>query len=231
MFRLRSALFGIGLLASAAGLLRAEESRVLCLTDNIHARMVAQPLARELGKDVKVEIPRNGPNDSGTAIAELDTLLGETKWDVIYFNYGIGELFYKDPATQEIRAMSKNAGGVRVATPEQYGKNLDELVKRLKATGAKLLWGTTTPLVNVHSFPSYQGNLFDADSEVEYNSIAAAVMKRHGVPVVDVHAHVMAQFGPDEKHPGFASYDKTLNQKDKSPVHEPVVRAIRSSLK
>ena len=30
--------------------------------------------------------------------------------------------------------------------PEQYEKNLRELVKRLKATGAKLVWASTTPI-------------------------------------------------------------------------------------
>ncbi len=37
--------------------------------------------------------------------------------------------------------------GVRVSTPAQYEKNLDAIVRRLNASNAKLIWGSTTPLV------------------------------------------------------------------------------------
>ena len=36
----------------------------------------------------------------------------------------------------------------------------------------------------------------------------------------DIHAHILAQFGPDEKHPGYEGYDKALQKK--SPLHKPV---------
>jgi hypothetical protein len=47
------------------------------------------------------------------------------KWDLIYFNFGLGDLFYKDPRTREIRIMSKNAGGIGVTLPKQYEENLE----------------------------------------------------------------------------------------------------------
>jgi hypothetical protein len=58
-------------------------------------------------------------SDSGTALAQIDALIGKAQWDIIYFNFGIGDLFYKDPSTREIRIMSKHGGGVRVSTPAQ----------------------------------------------------------------------------------------------------------------
>lgn len=169
-------------------------------------------------------------NDTAAALEKSDSLLGETQWDIIYFNFGIGDLFYKDPATREIRIMCKHNGGVRVSTPTQYEKQLDALVERLKATKAKLIWGTTTPMVNVHFFSSYQGNILDANGEVEYNAIAARVMEKHKVPVVDLHGHVMAQFKPGDKHPPYTGYAGEMTKRGQ-PLHTPLVKSISSLAK
>ncbi len=200
--------------------------QVLFLGDSIHQTIV-QAAAKELGGKMLIHYPPSGSaNDSGTALAQIDTLLGKTPWDIIYFNFGIGELFYKDPATREIRIMSKDGGGVRVSTPAQYEKQLDALVQRLKTTRAKLIWGNTTPMVNVHFFNSYQGNIFDAGAEKEYNAIAARVMARHKVPVLDLHGHVMAQFKPDEKHPPYTKYADEMEKRGQS-LHARLVQALR----
>ena len=199
--------------------------KVLFLGDQVHGAIV-QAAAKELGGKVSIHYPQSGSvNDSGTALARIDSLLGATPWDMIYFNFGIGDLFYKDPSTRELRIMSKDGGGVRVSTPEQYEKKLDALVLRLKTTKAKLVWGNTTPMINVHFFNSYQGNLFDANAEQDYNAIAARVMAKHKVPVVDLHGHVMAQFKPDEKHPPYTQYAKEMVKRGK-PLHAPLVRSL-----
>lgn len=194
--------------------------QVLFLGDQVHGAIV-QAAAKELGGKVSIHFPPVGSaNDSGTALAKIDSLLGETKWDIIYFNLGIGDLFYKDPATREIRIMTKDAGGVRVSTPEQYEKNLDALVQRLKTTNAKLIWGSTTPMAKAN-------NLFDANSEMEYNIIAARVMAKHKVPVLDLHAHIMSQFKPGEKHPPHTQYAQEMARRG-HPLHAPLVRALQS---
>lgn len=224
--RLHQLLIPVCLLLSPAA--PAEERitpQVLFLGDQVHGAIV-QAAAKELGDQVRVHFPQGGGvNDSGSALAQIDPLLGDKPWDIIYFNFGIGELFYKDPSTREIRIMCKHGGGVRVSTPEQYEKQLDALVQRLKTTGAKLVWGNTTPMVTVHFFPSYQGNLFDENAEQEYNAIAANVMAKHKVPVVDLHGHVMAQFKPDEKHPPYPQYAKEMEKRG-APLHAPLVRAL-----
>jgi hypothetical protein len=202
--------------------------QVLFLGDQVH-RAIVQAAAKELGDQVRINYPQGGGvNDSGTALAQIDQLLGETKWDIIYFNFGIGELFYKDPSTREIRIMAKDGGGVRVSTPEQYEKTLDALVQRLKASKAKLVWGSTTPMVTVNFFASFQGNLFDENAEQEYNAIAARVMAKHKIPVVDLHGHVMAQFKPEEKHPPYTQYVQEMEKRG-HPLHAPLVRALSAS--
>ena len=213
------------LLSPVASAQEKTPTKVLFLGDPVHGGIV-RAAAKELGNKVSLHYPPGGSvNDSGTALAGIEELLGDKPWDIIYFNFGIGDLFYKDPATREIRVMSKDGGGVRVSTPAQYEKQLDALAQRLKSTRAKLIWGTTTPMVTVHFFPSYQGNLFDADAEKEYNKIAARVMAKHKIPVLDLHSHVMARFKADEKHPPFTKYAPEMEKRG-HPLHAPLVDAL-----
>lgn len=217
----------------------AELPRVLVLGDPIQRNLLSAA-SRDLKGKAEVVFPSGAAHDSGSALARIEELLGEEKWDLIYFNFGLGDLFYKDPRSKEIRAMSKNAGGVRVSSPEQYHSNLEALVVRLKKTGAQLLWAHTTPMVNVNSFPGYMGNVYEANSELAYNKIAKEIMNRHGIPINDMHAFVMAQFGPDDKHPGHNGYQRALSGKrrgkkidgfEKPPMRQPVVEAILKHLK
>lgn len=214
-------LFPICLLLLPAGSSAQEKNipQVLFLGDPVQ-RTIVQAAARELKEKINIHIPSATVNDSGAALARLDELLKDRPWDIIYFNFGIGDLFYKDPATREIRIMNKEAGGVRVSTPAEYEKNLNAVVLRLKATNARLIWGSTTPLVN-------SSGLFDADSEKEYNAIAARVMAKHQIPVLDLHAHILAQIKPDDKHPPYNKYPEAM-QKLGHPLHSPLVNALLS---
>lgn len=225
---LRFSILGL-LLLCLPGALAQDSPKVLFLGDSGY-RQIGSAVAKEMGDSAKFVFPKVDVVDTGSALARLDEILGDEEWKVIFFNFGHGDLFYKDPRTKEIRAMSKRVGGVRVSTPAQYRSNLERIVVRLKKTGARLVWGTTTPMVNVNAFPSYQGNLFDANSEIEYNKIAAEVMSKHGVVVCDLHAHVMAQFGPEDKHPAFNAYQKDFSKK-KLSLHAPLAEAIAKAVR
>jgi len=218
------------LLLSVASAQEKKIPKVLYLGDSIHQTIV-QAATKELNGIASIHYPSSGnANDTAAALAKIDSLLGETQWDIIYFNFGVGDLFYRDPATREIRIMCKHNGGVRVSTPAQYEKQLDALVERLKATGAKLIWGNTTPMVNVNFFASFQGNILDPNAEIEYNAIAARVMEKHKVLVCDLHSHVMAQFKPDDKHPPYTQYAKEMEKRGQS-LHAPIVKCISSDAK
>jgi hypothetical protein len=71
------------------------------------------------------------------------------------------------------------------------------------------------------------GNLFDGDSEKEYNAIAARVMAKYKVPSLDLHAYVMAQFKPGEKQPPHDKYANEM-QKRGHPLHPPMVKDFLS---
>ena len=62
---------------------------------------------------------------------------------------------------------------------EDYEKNLDRLVLRLKKIGARLIWRNTTPVP-----PGSKGR-YVGDS-IRYNAAAERVMIRHGVPTHDL---------------------------------------------
>lgn len=202
--------------------------QVLFLGDPVHQTIV-QAAAKELGDQVSVQYPKGiQAEDSGTALAKIDELIGKGEWDIIYFNFGMGDLCYKDPSSREFRIMSKESGGVPVSTPEQYEKQLDSLVQRLKTTKAKIIWGSTTPMVNIHFFPSFMGNRFVPNAEQAYNTIATRVMTKHKIPVIDLHAHVMAQFKPEDKHPPYTQYAKEMEKRGHK-LHAPLVQALQKT--
>lgn len=223
-------LFPCCLLLSVASAQEKKTPQILFLGDTVHQTIV-QAAAKELGDKVSINYIPKGiqAEDSGTALAKLEELLQKKEWDIIYFNYGTADLSHKDPSTREFRIMSKDAGGVRVSTPEQYEKQLDALVQQLKKTNAKLIWGSTTPMVTVHFFPSFLGNLFEPNSEKEYNTIAARVMTKHKVTIVDLHGHIMAQFKPEDKHPPYTQYAKEMEKRGQ-PLHAPLVQALQNAV-
>jgi acyl-CoA thioesterase-1 len=145
--------------------------RVLLIGDSISIGYT-KPV-RDLLKDKANvhRIPANGgPTKNG--VANIDKWLGDGKWDVIHFNWGIHDLKHMPD-------------GKRQVEPEDYEKNLRALVAKLKATGAKLIWATTTPI------PEGELNPPRTFGKVpEYNEIALRVMKENGVSVDDLNAAI-----------------------------------------
>jgi len=141
--------------------------RVLLIGDSISIGYTL-PVRKLLeGKANVHRIPTNGgPTKNG--VAYIDKWLGKGKWDVIHFNWGIHDL----------KIMPD---GKRQVEPEDYEKNLRALVAKMKATGAKLIWATTTPIPSGKLVPDRQFGQVK-----EYNEIAAKVMKENDVAVDDL---------------------------------------------
>jgi hypothetical protein len=155
--------------------------KVLVIGDDIYNAPTAT--ARALTSDrIELVYGKYAIYDSATAVENFDKLLDEKKWDLIHFNFGMNDLMYRAPGIKEIRAMHKDVGGVRVASAEQYEKNLRELVRRFKAHGAKVIWASTTPIVG-------SNGILDEGSEIVYNEIAAKVMKANDITINDMHSY------------------------------------------
>ena len=141
--------------------------RVLLIGDSISMGYTLPTRKLLEGKANVHRIPTNGgPTKNG--IANIDKWLGTGKWDVIHFNWGIHDLKFMPD-------------GKRQVEPADYEKNLRDLVAKMKATGAKLIWATITPIPSGDLVPARKFG------EVkEYNDIAAKVMKESGVAVDDL---------------------------------------------
>ena len=108
---------------------------------------------------------------------QIEAWIGNKKWDVIHFNWGLHDLKYMGPNGENLYPKEKG-GKVQVDLLE-YEKNLESLVKRLKKTGAKLIWRNTTPIP-----PGAKGR-YVGDS-IRYNNTASRVMIRYGIPTHDL---------------------------------------------
>jgi len=207
----------IFVLFCSLSLLADSRPQVLIIGDIIYNGPTRE-VSKALKSKVKVSFVKYSSWDSTTALANFDKLLEGKKWDLIHFNYGLNDLMHKDPTVKKsIRVMHKDVGGVRVCSEKQYEKNLTEMVKRLKATGAKVIWASTTPIIG-------SNGIHFAGDEVKYNQIAAKVMKKAGVPINDMHTY------GKESHKK-VRHAKTYNYKGGKPLHAPLVDLIVKQLK
>ncbi len=160
--------------------------KVLILGDSIsmgYTNMVRDGLK---GK-ANVVRPKDNCGDTVIGLKKLNAWLGDKDWDVIHFNWGLWDLCYRNPLLEKAGNRDKVNGKISVPIPE-YEKNLDELVTQLKATGATLIWASTTLV------PEGETGRVLGDDKV-YNEAAARVMKKHGVTINDLNA-LSASFEP-----------------------------------
>ena len=161
------------LLAGQSG---ARPPRVLLIGDSI-ARGYLNRVAETFENEATVIY--GGTGTTGHGLKHLDKLLGDEKWDVIHFNWGLHDLCYRHPDSVVYGNRDKAKGTIGT-TLEQYEINLDQLVVRLKRTGAKLIWANTTVV------PPGEAGRFLGD-DVKYNAVAAKIMKMHDIVTNDLH--------------------------------------------
>ena len=139
--------------------------RVLIIGDSV-SRGYTQATRKYLAGKANVHrAPENcGPTARG--VAKLDIWLGDGHWDVIHFNFGIHD---------------------RNTPIADYAKRLEEITKRLKATGAKIIWATTTPI------PDDAAKQQMAASIVERNKVALGIMQANGVIIDDLYEKILPE--------------------------------------
>lgn len=187
-----------GLLGACMGILpdtlisQSQESlpRVLLIGDSIAGGYF--PLVQELmkGKAVlSMPVDEKGEPESteGTTkgVMRIDQWLSGNQWDLVHFNFGLHDIKHINPVTGK---NSKSDKDPHQASPKQYKKNLKEIVKQLKATGAKLIFATTTPYPDTVQKPVRKPGM-----PKKYNRVALQVMKQNGIAINDLHAFVLPQ--------------------------------------
>jgi hypothetical protein len=197
---------------------------VLLIGDSIsigYTRAVRRLLEGEANVQRPLNDRRDGPSNCGPTprgLESLDAWLGDAKWDVIHFNWGLHDLCYRNPEATAQGNRDK-INGKQAVPAEQYGRNLAELVARLRKTGAKLVWASTTAV------PEGEVGRFVGD-DVRYNQTAAKVMAQDGIPTDDLYA-VSKDFptdlfiGPGNVHFTLEGYER---------LAESVVRSVREAL-
>ena len=151
---------------------------VLLIGDSIsggYYPLVAKALA---GKAVVAKSSDNGES-TAVGVIKIDGWLGDTKWDVIHFNWGVWDMYGWQYASDD-------------RSPAMYAQRLETLVVRMKKTGAKLIWATTTPVP-----PKAEGTMLKRfkkevvitpELELQYREAAWTVMQKHGVQINDLYA-------------------------------------------
>jgi acyl-CoA thioesterase-1 len=155
--------------------------RVLLIGDSISIGYTV-PVRELLKGKANVRRPLTNCGDTARGLKSLDDWLGSGKWDVIHFNFGLHDLKYLD-ANGSLASPDK---GKQVASLVQYEQNLRQIVERLKKTGAKLIWCSTTPV------PEGSSGRVKSD-ELKYNEVAAKIMAESGVATDDLHALATAK--------------------------------------
>lgn len=157
--------------------------RVLLIGDSISIGYTVAVREKLKGK-ANIHRPLTNCGPTTTGVANLDAWLetggADKKWDVIHFNWGLHDLKYMGPNGENLADPSA-ATSHRQVSPEDYGRNLESLVERLKKTGARLIWRNTTPV------PDGAKGRVKGD-ELVYNEIAKDVMARASVPTHDLYS-------------------------------------------
>ncbi len=153
-----------------------ELPRVLLLGDSISVGYTL-PVREKLAEEANVHrAPQNcGPTSRG--VANLEAWLGDGEWDVIHLNFGLHDL-------------KKLEDGSCQVPIEQYEENLEQIVVRLKQTGAEVVWASTTPVPDPVNGPPRA-----SEDAIAYNQVAAAVMTEHSVAIDDLYGFALPQLG------------------------------------
>lgn len=162
-----------------------DKPKVLIIGDSISIGYT--PFVKDLLKfyaEVVRPTKKNGSpkNCQGTTngVANIKRWIGDTKWDVIHFNFGLHDIKHVHPETKENSSDPKHP---LQADLKQYKKNLTAIVEVLEGTGAKLIFATTTPYPD-----DVGGPLRDPGSPAKYNQAATKIMNKYGITINNLHA-------------------------------------------
>jgi sugar phosphate isomerase/epimerase len=194
--------------------------RVLLIGDSISIGYTVATRKVLAGKVSVHRIPTNGRYAS-YGLQNVDKWIGGKKWDVIHFNWGLWDICYRNPKSK-VQGNRDKVNGKLTATPQQYRASMEAIVKKLKATGAKLIWCATTPV------PEGEAGRKVGDS-AKYNAIAAEVMKAHGIAINDLHTHALKVMPREMIKPGNVHFTKTGSEHLAKQVAFEIEKAIAGS--
>jgi len=185
----------IGFLAFGLICLAAKENKVknvLIIGDSISIGYT--PLVEKaLAPDITVA---HNPGNGGSTIRGVENIekwLDNRQWDIILFNFGLHDLVHKD---QENKYDVVNG---KISVPlDEYRKNLETIVAKLRETTATLYFVTTTVV------PENSAGR-KVEDPAKYNAVALEVMKKNGIEVIDLYTASLT-IHPQNSKPGNVHY-------------------------
>jgi acyl-CoA thioesterase-1 len=144
--------------------------QVLLIGDSITLEY-SEPVRSALEGVAEVSVIPENARDTARSVPLIERWLGETRWDVIHFNWGLHDL--KHPVKR---------GDAEQVSLADYQANLSRLVEALNRTEARLIFATTTPVA-----PGARPERRPEDIP-DYNQAAAAVMHEHQVVIDDLYS-------------------------------------------
>jgi acyl-CoA thioesterase-1 len=159
--------------------------RVLLIGDSISIGYTL-PVRELLAERANLHrIPANG-SDTRAGLANIDKWLGDGKWDVIHFNWGLHDIKHTDDGKNPVPL-------------DEYKQNLQKLVDRLQQTGARLIWASTTPVPDSDKAP-----LRHNSDVLAYNKAALKIMEAEHIAMDDLYTFAKGQIDaiqlPDNVH-------------------------------
>lgn len=182
--------------------------RVLLIGDSISMGYTLRVRALLQGRANVHRAPTNcGPTTKG--LAEIDRWLGEGRWDVIHFNFGLHDLKFVKP-------------GMQLVPEAEYEANLRTLIARLERTGARLVWATTTPVPPKTKPGQFPRRPYDI---ARYNTAARHAIAGHDIRINDLYSLVEPRLGELQ-----SPMDVHFNSKGSDVLAAQVATAIASAL-
>ena len=173
--------------------------RVLLIGDSISIAYTVDVRRRLAGKANVHRIPGNA-RTAEYGSKNLEKWLGDKKWDVIHFNWGLWDICHRHPGAKNQGNRDK-INGTRMATPEEYRENMKKNLMILSKTGAKLIWCNTTPV------PEGEAGRIVGE-ELKYNAITAEIIKDYDVTTNDLHSHALKKLPDIAARPGDVHFNK-----------------------
>lgn len=189
--------------------------RVLLIGDSISIGYTV-PVRTMLAGKANVHRPLTNCGPTTNGVRNLDLWLGDKKWDVIHFNFGLHDLKFMGPNGENLYDPKKGTPQVSL---KEYRLNLDSIARRLRKTGAVLIWRNTTPVP-----PGSKGRVV-GDSK-KYNDVAAKVMARYKIPT-----HDMFTFASAHMDDIMLKANVHFSQAGSKKLGETVVEQITGALK
>jgi acyl-CoA thioesterase-1 len=179
---------------------KPELPRVLILGDSISIGYTPR-LRKSLEGKANVHRPTTNCRWSAFGDEKIHEWLGNKKWDLIHFNFGLWDWYGWSQDTK--------------ATPESYSKSLNNIVQKLKKSEATLVFAMTTPPC---VGPEKKARITVSKARAqEFNQAALRVMKKHGVVVNDLYVLIenereKYQLGKNNVHYNEAGRDLLATQ-------------------